>query len=200
MGHDFKDQIAPECLWFRKDHYEMGNQVGRVLFLKDFASFIKDDLITELTDFPRNMMLSIDIIPVATDEAIKEIQKRILALETDITRWQARQNAHFNFTANIPYEMEQLRKEFKEMLDDIINRDQRMIFALVTLTHLANDLEQLNQDTEALEAIGRGRGLSVSHAEISTGGWIEYGFALWPAPNRGHAHPDDGKYGGVNAF
>lgn len=43
------------------------------------------------------------------------------------------------------------------MLDDIINRDQRMIFALVTLTHLANDLEQLNQDTEALEAIGRGR-------------------------------------------
>ena len=162
LGHDFKDQIAPDCLWFRKDHYEMGDQVGRVLFLKDFASFIKDDLITELTDFPRNMMLSIDIIPVATDEAIKEIQKRILALETDITRWQARQNAHFNFTANIPYEMEQLRKEFKEMLDDIINRDQRMIFALVTLTHLAGDLKQLDQDTEALQAIGRGRACQFS--------------------------------------
>lgn len=43
----------------------------------------------------------------------------------------------------------------KEYLDDLTMRDQRMILALVTLTHLADNLEQLNQDTEALQAIGR---------------------------------------------
>ena len=38
---------------FYKDHYEIGDQVGRVLFLRDYASFIKDEMITELSDLPR---------------------------------------------------------------------------------------------------------------------------------------------------
>lgn len=42
--------------------------------------------------------------------------------------------------------------------DDLMSRDQRMMLALVTLTHLADNLEQLDQDTEALQAIGRARG------------------------------------------
>ena len=115
-------------------------------------------MITELTDYPRNMMLSIDIIPVAMDEAVSDIRKRIMSVESDITRWQQRQNQSNNFTANIPYDLEQMRSETKEFMDDLMSRDQRMMLALVTLTHLADDLEQLNQDTEALQAIGWARG------------------------------------------
>ena len=154
-GHGFQDAIAPECLSFKKNYYEMGDQVGRVLFLREYASYIKDSMITELMDFPRNMMLSIDIIPVATDEAVSEMQKRIMAVETDITRWQTRQNANNNFTANIPYDLELMRKETKEFLDDLTTRDQRMMFDLVTLTHLSDSIEQLDEDTETLQSIGR---------------------------------------------
>ena len=157
-GHDFKDSIAPDCLTFYKSYYEMGDQLGRVLFLREYASFIKDSMVTELTDYPRNMMLSIDIVPVATDEAVNEMHKRIMAVETDITRWQQRQNANNNFTANIPYDLEQMRKETKEFLDDLTTRDQRMMYGLITLTHLADTVEQLDQDTEALQAIGRTKG------------------------------------------
>lgn len=59
-----------------------------------------------------------------------------------------------NFTASIPYELEQLRTETKEFLDDLSTRDQRMIFANVTIVHMADTLEQLNTDTETLQAIG----------------------------------------------
>ena len=47
---------------------------------------------------------------------------------------------------------------FLASMDDLMSRDQRMMLALVTLTHLADNLEQLDQDTEALQAIGRARG------------------------------------------
>ena len=157
-GHDFRDSIAPDCISFQKNHYELGNHVGRTLFLREYASFISDSMITELTDYPRNMMLSIDIIPVAMDEAVSDIRKRIMSVESDITRWQQRQNQSNNFTANIPYDLEQMRSETKEFMDDLMSRDQRMMLALVTLTHLADNLEQLDQDTEALQAIGRARG------------------------------------------
>ena len=154
-GLDFRDLICPDGLQFKAGYFEMGDKVGRVLFLNDYASYIEDDMISDLSDFPRSLMLSIDILPIPTDEAVREVQGRILGVETDITRWQQRQNDKNNFTATVPYELEQLRAETKEFLSDLTERDQRMIFAVVTLVHIADTLEQLDADTEALLAIGR---------------------------------------------
>ena len=154
-GMDFRDLICPDSVAFKAGHFEMGDKVGRVLFLRDYASYLRDDMIAELCDFPRNLMLSIDILPIPTDEAVKEIQSRILAVETDVARWQQKQNANNNFSAVVPYELEQTRGEAKEFLDDLTARDQRMIFAVVTLVHIADTLEQLDADTETLMAIGR---------------------------------------------
>ena len=154
-GLDFKDLICPDGMRFRASYFEMGDKVGRVLFLKDYASYIKDSMISALSDFPRSLMLSIDILPIPTDEAVKEIQSRIMGIETDITRWQQRQNDKNNFTAAVPYDLEQLRGEAKEFLSDLTERDQRMMFAVVTLVHIADSLEQLDADTDALMSIGR---------------------------------------------
>lgn len=155
-GHDFKDTICPDSIRFKSDYFELGDdKVGRVLFLKDYASFIKDSIIFELTDFSRNMMLTIDILPVPTEEAVREMQNRILAVESDITRWQRKQNDNNNFSAVIPYDLEQMRKENREFLDDITTRDQRMLFGLVTLVHLADTKAELDADTETLLSIGR---------------------------------------------
>ena len=154
-GMDFRDLICPDGLRFRDSYFEMGDKFGRVLFLKDFGSYLRDDMIADLSAISRSLVLSIDILPIPTDEAVREVQSRILGIETDITRWQQRQNDKNNFSASVPYELEQLRAEAKEYLDDLTVRDQRMMFAVVTLVHIADTLEQLNADTETLRTIGR---------------------------------------------
>ena len=40
-GHSFKDAIAPDGMQFKADHFEIGGKVGRVLFLREYASYIK---------------------------------------------------------------------------------------------------------------------------------------------------------------
>lgn len=155
MGRDFKDAICPDSLSFRRDYFVMGNKYGRVLFLKEYAAFIKDKLIRELTDLDRNLMLSIDVIPVPTDEAVREMQNRLLGVETNVASWQRRQNSNNNFSAIVPYDLEQQRQEVREILDDLTTRDQRMLFALVMLVHLADSKEQLDSDTETLQSIAR---------------------------------------------
>ena len=154
-GLDFRDVICPDGMQFRADCFKMGKLYGRVLFLRDYASYIKDEMIADLTEFPRNLMLSIDILPTPTHEAIREVQSRILGIETDVTRWQQRQNSKNNFTATVPYELEQLRTEAKEYLDDLTSRDQRMIYGVVTIVHVAASKEELDADTESLISIGR---------------------------------------------
>lgn len=154
-GHSFKDVICPDSFEFKKDHFVMGSKYGRVLFLREYASYIKDSMINELTSLNRTMMLSIDIIPVPTDEAVREMQNRLLGVETNVTNWQRRQNNNNNFSAVVPYDLEQQRKETREMLDDLTTRDQRMLFAVVTLVHLADSKEELDADTETLQSTAR---------------------------------------------
>ncbi len=154
-GHSFKDFICPDTFEYERDCYRIGDKWGRVLFLREYASFIKDSMVTELCDLNRNMMFSIDIIPVPTDEAVREVENRLLGVETNITNFQRKQNERNNFAAVIPYDMEQQRKETREFLDDLTTRDQRMMFAVVTLTHIADTKEQLDNDTESLLSTAR---------------------------------------------
>jgi len=136
-------------------HCRSRSVCGAGLFLREYASYIKDSMVSELCDLNRNMIFSIDVIPVPTDEAVREVENRLLGVETNITNWQRRQNSNNNFSAVIPYDMEQQRKESKEFLDDLTTRDQRMMFAVVTLVHIADSKEQLDSDTEALLSTAR---------------------------------------------
>ncbi len=155
LGHDFKDYICPDSMERTDNYIKLGDKYARVLFLKDFASYIKDSMVTELTDLNRNMMFSIDVIPIPTDEAVREVENRLLGVETNITNWQRRQNSNNNFSAVVPYDMELQRKESKEFLDDLTTRDQRMMFATITMVHMADTKEQLDNDTEELQSIAR---------------------------------------------
>ena len=154
-GHDFKDYICPDTFEFEKDYFRIGNRYGRVIFLREYAAYIKDSMVAELCELNRNMMLSVDVVPVPTDEAVREVENRLLGVETNITNWQRKQNQNNNFSAVIPYDLEQQRKESKEFLDDLTTRDQRMMFAVLTMVHTAETKEQLDNDTEALLTTAR---------------------------------------------
>ena len=154
-GHSFKDYICPDSVMHDNDYFTLGNRYGRVLYLKDYANYVKDNMIVELTDINKNLILSIDVVPVPLDEAIKEGENRRLGVETNITNWQRRQNANNNFSAIIPYDLELQRNESKEFLDDLTTRDQRMFLTVLTIVHTANSKKELDEDTESILMVCR---------------------------------------------
>ena len=154
-GHCFRDYICPDSIEKNSDYLKLGEKFVRVLYLKDYASYIKDSFVAELTDLNRNMMLSIDIVPIPTDEAVREVESRLLGVETNITNWQRKQNQNNNFSAVVPYDMELQRKETKEFLDDLTTRDQRMMFGVITMVITADTKEQLEADTETILSTAR---------------------------------------------
>lgn len=153
LGHDFKDMICPDSAKFRSDYFQIGSRFGRVLFLKHYPSYIKDSMVAELTDLNKNMMLSIDVIPIPMDEAVKEAENRRLGIETNITNWQRKQNANNNWSSIIPYDMEQQRNESKEFLDDLTTRDQRMFVSVLTMVITEDSKEKLDNLTDTIEQI-----------------------------------------------
>ncbi len=154
-GQSFKDYISPDGFEFKSDYFKCGDKFGRVLFIRDFPSYIKDSVVWDLTDTNRNMIFNFDILPVSTEEAQKFGEKQALGIETNITNYQRKQNSNNNYTSVIPYDMEMQRKEIREFLDDLTTRDQKMFKVVITIMHTADTLEQLNSDTEAIQATGR---------------------------------------------
>ena len=152
-GHSFKDYICPDTFEFKADYFKIGKRYGRVLFLKEFPNFLKDDIVSELTELNKNMMISIDIKPVPMEEAIKIADRIRMGVETNIAKWQKSQNENNNYSAEIPYELQKQRDESKEFLDDLMTRDQKMFFATITIVHTADTKEELENDTEILKGI-----------------------------------------------
>ncbi|MDR2712053.1 MAG: TraE family protein [Clostridiales bacterium] len=154
-GHNFKDHICPDTFEFKKDHFLMGDRYGRVVFLRDYANFIKDTMLSKLCDFNQSMIMNFDITPISTDVAVRLAKKYALGTETNIANWQRRQNNNNNFSASIPYDLLMQRKETNEFLDDLITRDQRMMHGQMIIVLTADTKEQLDSDTETLFTIGR---------------------------------------------
>ena len=154
-GHSFKDAIAPDSMSFKRDYFEMDGKVGRVLYLREYPSYLRDSMVAEISDIARNMMISIDIVPKATEDALRQAQNKLLSVESNITRWQHRQTQNANFSALIPFDLEQQRQESREFLSDLTARDQRMMFVVLTIVHLADSKEQLDQDTESILSVAR---------------------------------------------
>ena len=188
-GHSFKDWICPDTMEFHNDHFKLGEQYGRVLFMEDYASYVKDEMISELCSLGRNLMLSMDIIPVPTDEAVREIQNRLLGVETNVTNWQRRQNANNNFSAVVPYDMELQRKRDQGNAGRSDHQGSED-----DVRHPDNGTYGRQQETTGLRY-----GNPVFHCEktplpdgnfeVATGRWTEYRPAVWPAENRCSAYP-----------
>ncbi len=154
-GHSFKDYICPDSFEFKKDYFKMGNKFGRVIFLKEYASFIKDSMISELTDISKNLTLTIDISPVATDVAIKDAERILLGVETNKANYIRKQSENNNFLASVPFDMEQQEQEAREFLNDLMTRDQRMFLGLITAVFIADTEKELENTTEAILTTAR---------------------------------------------
>ncbi len=86
-----------------------------------------------------------------------------------------------------------MRTESKDLLEDLTARDQRLMFACVTLVHIADTLEQLDADTQTLQSIAQEKALRFLRSPLSTGGRSEHCPPVWPAANPRAADAHNGE-------
>lgn len=150
LGHDVRDHIAPDCYELHSDHMMLGDRYARVLFIRDYPAGIRDSILTKLTEHDGQMMLSIDILPIPTEEAVKMIERKTMATESSASMWQRRQNLNGNFSAKLPYDMELQRSELHALSEDLISRDKSLMLAMLTIIIISDTKEQLDRDTDRL--------------------------------------------------
>lgn len=154
-GLTSKDLIAPDSFEFKRDHMIIGDKYARAIFLKDLPSFLNDTILTELTDFRINMMVTINITPMEPHVALRLIKHKITGMEANKIDYQKRSLRSGYLEAFIPYELRYSLQEAQELLDDVISKNQKLYLTNIVIVHLANDKSALDRDTEQINAIAR---------------------------------------------
>lgn len=76
-------------------------------------------------------------------------------MESNISKWFQKQYNNKNYAMEPPYDLQQQRIQAKEYLTDLIERDQHLMYAVITMVHFAETKQQLDDDTDSIMATAR---------------------------------------------
>ncbi len=154
-GHSFKDSIAPMSAQIFRDHFEVGGKFGRVLAMTEYANYIDDRTLTRLSSLDTEMVLSVNFLPIPTDEVVKYFQAQLDKVEKNSAQTQYKQMQRIKVALPEQYNYRKDREAITEILNNITTHDSGMVIATVTVAHLADTMEKLNSDTELIRSTAR---------------------------------------------
>lgn len=162
-----KDFVCPNSFDFsNKNMFEFGEYYGQTLFLKDLPPDLSDKLITEISDIPCDMVITLHINSVEQDKAFELVKQKISFMEQQKMDERAKlAKANIYEDEMLPYELRYSLTEAKELLDDLQNKNQRM-FKLTVLIHtFSNDLDTLNDNIYQIMSTARQKNCKVAYLD-----------------------------------
>lgn len=158
QGADIRDYICPDAYSTDNgspDHFILGDKYGRALFLRNYASFFQDDIVTKLCSINRPCCFSIDLCAIPTDEAVSAAQNIKMRVDGNKINYLRKAAQKGMYGADITYDMKQQIEYAEEYLNDLTERDQRMFYTTISMVHLADSLQELDSDTDEILAAAR---------------------------------------------
>lgn len=154
-GITTKDIIAPDSMKVTKDFMEVGDKMFSTLFMATYPPTLTTNFIEELNELPFTSLVSIHLNAVAQDKAQKFIRTQIMNIDANIQAQQKRAAQRGYSTTLISPDVEMARNEALGLLEDVSAKNQRLFYATVVLTVIADDKEQLDERVKTAQTVAR---------------------------------------------
>lgn len=155
MGLTTKDMIAPESFSFRSDYGMIGDKYFRALFLQKLPSFLADNVLAELSRTDCNMLTSLYFEPIEGEKALKLARYQITGINANMVEKQKQASKAGYSPDLISPELRDSAEEAQALFKDLTGKNQKLFYMTLCIVHFAEDKEQLDSDTKAIQTIGR---------------------------------------------
>lgn len=143
QGIQVKDIISPAGFRFEDNYFETGDAYGRVLFLDSFPSYLSTDFVKDLSNINCEMLISTYYKPTDTQKALKMIRNNITNINGEIGQSQKRAiDNNYSFDV-LPTEAAENKEAWKDVLNDIVSRDQKWFVTSFLITVFADKKSDL---------------------------------------------------------
>lgn len=156
-GLTTKDCIAPSSFEFGSNHFRIGDKYGRALYLKMLPTSLRDTFVADLSDISCNMLLSMNFETVNNEDAVKIVRNQMVNINSNVIKSQQRASKNGYSPELISSDLKYSQAECEELMDAIVNKDQKMFFMTFVIVHFADDLKTLDRDTNTIQTLARSK-------------------------------------------
>lgn len=151
LGQDFRDAVCPDSMTFLRDHIEIDGRYAKVMSLMTYPQRLDDTLIANLLRQAPYLVVSLDVVPVETEDAYREIEDGRMKVDADRVRFNRKSVENLDFTSTVPHRVQAQSEIVEKYQRDLSDRDQQMFLTLMTAAYFAGSLEELARETDALK-------------------------------------------------
>lgn len=147
-----RDFIAPNYLKFEKDHLRIDDGYARILYVKQYPTFLNDKLIKNILDTGIELAISLHAKPYDTADALKKIKTVKSSVRREMIKSQkAAAKAGYGSDLAVGGKAIETSRETEKWTEELQDNDQKMFSGVMTVYLIADSLEELNNYTEQVQ-------------------------------------------------
>ncbi|MDN5469880.1 MAG: DUF87 domain-containing protein [Lactococcus raffinolactis] len=155
-GLSTKSFIAPNKIHFFEDWINIDERPSKVLYVRQYPTFLSDKLIKNLTDIGIELAVTVQAEPYDPSMILKEINTTDTTIKTEMVKSQRKgfqQGISDDLTiSGMARETSQATQKWRE---EIIENDQKIFSGLIAVYFKADTQEELKQHEEKIRSTGR---------------------------------------------
>lgn len=152
LGNDFRNTIAPDAMRCTTQYAKIDDGFAKAMTIAQYPQQLSDNFVATLLQQVPYIVLSIDITPVETEDAMREIEASQMKIDSEKYRANRRNVENLDFMATISPRNQQQEKYTAEIRNAICEGDQQVFMVLLSVAFFADTLEEIKQETDALQS------------------------------------------------
>lgn len=151
-GLSTRDFIAPNYLKFEKDYLRIDDAYARILYVKQYPTFLNDKLIKNILDTGIELAISLHAKPYDTADALKKIKTVKSSVRREMIKSQkAAAKAGYGSDLAVGGKAIETSRETEKWTEELQDNDQKMFSGVMAVYLIADSLEELNNYTEQVQ-------------------------------------------------
>ena len=152
MGLTSKDVIGPSALTFERDHMIIGTTYARAMMVSNLPSFLRGDILTELSNMPFNMLTSVHYRALPQSKAITLLKNKLVDVNANVVTLQKKASRNGYSVDVISPEIKQASQEVESLMGDLTQDNQKLFYITITAVIFAKTKEELDENTKLFQA------------------------------------------------
>lgn len=160
-GLSVRDLIAPEFFEFKANYFKMNDKFARTLFIKVFPDSLSDDFIDKLVGTNLNLSVAIHYKAIDKARTIKLALRQKSNMEAEAIGREKRNANDKVFETRIPEHLKESYESATKLLKSLKKSSDKAFFTTISIVHIADSKEELEEDTEMLRGIASQYGVKL---------------------------------------
>ena len=148
-----KDVIGPSGMEFKTNYFTLGDTYGRAMYLEGVPTWLSTEFISDLSDTPCSLLISINHHPIKTERALRMIKDQMMSINGQIASSQKKAiQGGYTYDLISP-DLTISKDQTRDLLDDVIGRDQKLYYVTFSICIFADTREKLEENTRMITTV-----------------------------------------------